>query len=127
MHHGTSSLPVSPLAAVFHSRSCSRCATLEFRSPLPPRFFLHGPILPPPASPFEPTATAAPCFMVPALPTRRATISVTPIPAIRLLLLFTPTSLACHRFSSTLAPTKFCAMTPPASPNAPAPPGFPSN
>src|SRR5260370_74340 len=81
IHHETSSSPVSPLAAVFHSRSCSRCATLAFRSPLPPRFFLHGPILPPPARPFAPTPTAAPRFMVHALATRLATISLIPIPA----------------------------------------------
>src|SRR5260370_29091582 len=102
MHHGTSSLPVSPLAAVFHSRSCSRCATLAFRSPLPPRFFLHGPILPPPASPFEPTTTAAPCFMVQALPTRRATISVTPNPPIHSRPLPPLLSQPCHRSPSPL-------------------------
>src|SRR6267154_2076801 len=101
IHHETSSSPVSLLAAVFHSRSCSRCATLAFRFPLPLRFFLHGPILPPPASPFEPTPTAAPCFMVRALPTRLATISVTPTPAIRSRLPSTPISLVFRHYSST--------------------------
>jgi len=109
-------LPATRRAAHLRFRSCSLSAPRARPFPLPPRFSLRGPILPPPANRSARTPGAARSSTARPSPQPLACIWPTPIRATRWHLRCTPISQVFRRCLSTLAQMRPCGTIPRGSP-----------